>query len=301
MPPSGAIAAASSKALIRGEHRMAIRTRLRDFIDLARLRFSNKVIAQESGLTVQQLKKLRCWKGKNLPLDLIEKLCQFLIEHQIGDWRALPGALFEFEDPDLFSTLVRLKEVITINGVRHDLGVGDFQAYQDSQLLGNLIHRLTMKGMRQVPVMDQVPIDTWPISKGWDFDVISKRALAKYAELQKDRRNSLHAFVGTIKSNPAIEPVIVSCFKNAVPFNSEDQVTLPGHRPCPVFMCYRKEDKQPPSAISGKKLSAGFEEVSPVSITRTTTECGSIFRTTSTTMPPSCSIALMRLGTRSTW
>ncbi len=240
-----------------------IKLRIREFIDLARVKFSDDTIIDRSGLTSHELNRLRTFKGKNLPLDLVGKLWRFLVEHRIEGWEDLPGGLFELEDPDLFSTLVRPKEVITVNGVRRMKGDGDFQSAQDSQLIGNLIHRLTIEGMQQVPVMDQVLVDTWPRCDDWNFDEISKNALAKYSSLQKNRRESLHVFVGTIKSNPAIEKVIAECFRNAIAFKSEDDVELPGDRSCPFYMCYREADKKPSSAISGTRLASTMPKSEP--------------------------------------
>lgn len=247
--------------------RRQIRVRARKYIDRARNRFTMREIAEKSGLALPQLVSLRSdyLDSQTIPKAHLEALCQFLVDHRIDGWEELPSGFFEFEDPHLFAALARQENVITVVGVRNDLEVGDFLSAQDSQLQNNVLHRMTKEGfnMNLVQVMDQVTVETWPMRKGWNFDEISKNATLKYEELQKQEGDYLHFYSGTVKSNPAIELVIAGGFKDTEAFKSQDDVMSPSDRSCPFYMCYRKEDKKPTSAISGTRLCAEQPKTAP--------------------------------------
>lgn len=232
-----------------------------------------KAICEFTGLDRHQVAALLRNEVKNIPLDAISRLCDYLVEHGHISPDKLPGALFAVEAENFWEMLARRRRLELCLGVRRtekkDSPERAWVVASDSVLLGELLNGVSTLGgtvkLRQTQgKMEQVIPHpehlkqslVWAPGQGLG-DLVAERAKEVYRDFDKSDNDKALVALGSVKSNPLVELILASAFR-CDPFVSQDQSSIPGHRACPFFLRFRADDPHPESCCGGLQLS-GWE------------------------------------------
>ena len=109
-----------------------------------------KAICEYTGLDRHQVAVLLRNEAKNIPLDALSRLCDYLVEHGHATADQLPGALFSIEAENFWEMLARRRRLELCLGVRRtdqpDWPEGAWVVASDSVLLGELLNGVSTLG-----------------------------------------------------------------------------------------------------------------------------------------------------------
>ncbi len=227
-----------------------------------------KDLAKEIGISQFQLKSLINNKTPTISRDSLDKVTNYLLAHHIVSVEDLPEVLFSYQ-PDKFWQMVSERRHIQLcMGVRWDPNWRDHVVMAaDSMLQANILYRLTgtseqSSGGRRNPrrrtrplVIDARMVRAWVKRSPTENRKIQRAAAEFYEGYTTEPNNRALICMGSVKSNPAIEPLISASFRGLRAFRNEDHVEYPHQRGCPFMMLVRPNDPKPPSSSCGTHLS----------------------------------------------
>jgi len=211
-------------------------------------------LAEEMHMGEFQLRHLLKPEPATIDRRSIEKVCTYLIDNNIVDQSQLPGVLLSFETNGFWNLLADRDRIDVFTGVRRHGSRGLLIVAADSILTTNIIFRSTNTGSINRPTIDQQLVRTWD-GNGLNEAAIQKEAIKEFKTFRSRHADKAGVFCGSVKSNPAIEPAIARAFKEATPFESQDNVGAPHERSCPLIWLCRENDPHPPSVCTGRQLS----------------------------------------------
>ena len=231
-----------------------------------------KAICNYTGLDRHQVAALLRNEVKNIPLDALSRLCDYLVEHGHAAADQLPAALFAVEAENFWELLARRNRLELCVGVRRtdqpDWPEGAWVVASDSLLLGELLNGVstlggTAKLQRGQPGMEsRLPHPehlkqslVWAPGQAFTNDLVLERAREIYDEFSKVDTDKALICLGSTKSNPVVELVMSAAF-GCDAYQSQDGVKMPGHRSCPFFVRYRDRDPHTDSCCGGVQLSS---------------------------------------------
>ena len=225
-------------------------------------------------------------QAKYVSLETMAALCDYLIERHHVDQAQLPGLLFRIE-PEEFSALVANRKYLEIcigmrteskadaealqkkskNGRQGGLGQGPRRRWvmaSDSYLHGIFLHELYGLGHQRLPTqprfMEQRLVSAFGVELGLpDARLEGQKVYDHFKEMGGDRGLLC---LGSVRSNVVVETLVAENF-GAPPFVSQDRVTRPTQRSCPIFFRYRDDDFQPPSCHGGVELAESEKTSEP--------------------------------------
>jgi hypothetical protein len=247
---------------------MPVELRLRSLLGIDRPGHTAiKDLAEEMGLSPFQLNSLLNNATPTINRENLERVINYLKSKRLVSPADLPEALFTYEPSRFWQMVSERKHILISMGVRWDPSYNaNVVMAADSMLQSNLLYRLTGVGdhegqgrrsrrNQQHQVIDSRMVLAWVKTRG----TANKRAQHMGAEFYEEYKslpnNKALICLGSLKSNPAIEPLISNSFKGLRAFRNEDRVNQPRDRGCPFVMVVRKDDPKPPSNSCGLKLS----------------------------------------------
>ncbi len=243
-----------------------------------------KSIVEYTGLDRHQVAALLKNEVKYIPLKALSRLCDYLIEHGHASADQLPGALFAVEPENFWEMLARRRRLEMCLGVRQDVEKDNpdvsFVVASDSVLMGELLNGVTtLGGTAKLRKNDGEQNEPETFTGGsphpehlkqslvWSPDQAAESevkmlATQTYREFSESSGDKALVCLGSTKSNPVVEIVLANAF-GCEPFMSQDSMTNPMERSCPVFFRYRDTDPQPASCVGGMNLAKGKSNLEP--------------------------------------
>lgn len=240
-----------------------------------------KSIVEHTGLDRHQVASLLKNEAKYIPLEVLSRLCDYLIDHGYATADQLPGALFAVNAENFWEMLARRGDIEIVVGVRqgeqNESPEGAMVVASDSVLVGELLNGVSTLGgaakhhapgngdngkAEPVPMPSRIQ-QTLVWSPGQvSLDDARQRAnevFEGFVEAQGDRGI---VCIGSVKSNPTVELVFSDAF-GCTPFVTEDDVDDVSARSCPFFLRYRDTDPKPEGASAGLRLSKNEDAPDP--------------------------------------
>ena len=233
-----------------------------------------KDIVEHTGLDRHQVAALLKNEVKYIPLEALSRLCDYLIDKGKCTADQLPGALFAVEPEYFWELLAHRGRIELCLGVRRpeqNWLEGAWVTASDSVLLGVLLNGISTLGgtaehltgdaqgeLRRISA-SAPRLEHFHQSLVWSPGQAKKDEVMARAREVKQHFNSVGAdralvCIGSIKSNPVVELVMAEAF-GGEPFKTEDDVSDPRQRSCPIFLRYREGDPHPESCCGGVQLA----------------------------------------------
>ncbi len=234
-------------------------------------------ITQATGVERHTVTALLHNRAKQISLDSLARISDYLVKHHHADPASLPGALLA-RDPERFWEIIaesqQLDFCLGARRSREWLG-SEYVMATDSLLQGTILSgsaefarvhyrnpqqlKLARKGTtsRSHPHFHLVAapgLNATAKNPGAEWPNICSRAREVY-DFCKDNKRSVLLALGSIKVNPVMELMLARLF-GTEPFVSQDTVPDPASRSCPVMFRFRKTDPKPPSLCGGMRLAA---------------------------------------------
>lgn len=258
-----------------------------------------KEVAQHTGLREHQVRDMLYENKKGISFDSLGKIIYFLVHHKGHDRRTILNELFVTtpesfwsmlayrsrielcvgarEDPRYFNQYVVIASdaelqaslVSSITGMRYafdgaSAGDGENEESAEEDLADALFYEDAAGGLPvRTRILNPLLVPAPPKGLSIDSQVrsVAEEVFQAFAAESKDRAL---VCLGSVKSNPVIEPLIAHCFAEAQPFESQDSVASPGERAVPFMLRYRENrDPQPASCCGGIALAKGWPADEP--------------------------------------
>jgi hypothetical protein len=217
------------------------------------------------GLSVFQLNSMLSNATPTINRENLEKVVNYLKAEGMVDPADLPEALFTYEPSRFWQMVAERKQIWLCMGVRWDpTWNANVVMAADSMLQSNILYRLTgvgetgRRGRRKNhgQVIDSQMVQAWTKRNSTANRRVKQKAVEYYKDFEAEPNDKALICLGSVKSNPAIEPLITSTFKGLRAFQNEDRVQRPNDRGCPFYLLVRPDDPKPPSNSCGQKLSS---------------------------------------------
>lgn len=257
-----------------------------------------KEVAQHTGLREHQVRDMLYENKKGISFDSLGKIIYYLVHHKGHDRRTILNELFVTTPESFWSMLAYRNRIELCIGAREDPRY--FNQYvviaSDAELQASLVSSIT--GMRyafdgapahdgtaiseddqaieaifqdepagglttRTRILNPLLVPAPPMESSRDEQV---RSIADdvFREFSAESKDRALVCLGSVKSNPVIEPVIAHCFADARPFETQDHVASPAERSVPFMFRYReKRDPQPASCCGGMALAEGIPAAEP--------------------------------------
>lgn len=216
-----------------------------------------KRICDHTKLERHQVAALLKNKVQYLNLKALGAVCDYLVHWHQVDRALLPGLLFALEPGEFWSMIGGRRFVEICFGVRRDKNATELIAANDSYLHGVILHELLGFGrderLRRKPqFVEQRLVSAF--GPGIEQTVAERQARMVYENFNKHGGDRAPLCVGSIKSNVVVDILMANAF-GTQPFVSQDNVSEPAKRSCPVYFRFRDDDPHPPSCYGGMRLS----------------------------------------------
>jgi hypothetical protein len=209
---------------------------------------------------------------KQIPIWVLEVICNYLIRVHQMDPACLPGALFRLEDADFWSMLNK-REYIEISFGMRWRSSGSEERWvmaSDSYLHGELLHELSgIRRSQQAHAPQSLeqrlvlaPDLVEKSSSKAKFQKPQQEALNTFSTFDNIRGGKAHVCLGSIKSNLVVETVMASIF-NIKPFVSQDGIAKMADRACPIYFMYRESNPKPASCHAGVQIAKEKKTAKP--------------------------------------
>ena len=242
-----------------------------------------KGICDATGLDRHQVASLLRNEAKNIPLDALSRLCDYLVEHGHATPEQLPAALFAVQAENFWELLARRQRLELCVGVRRadtpDWPEGAWVVASDAILLGELLNGVSTLGgttkllarerttgsnaAANMPPHPEHLTQTlvWSPGQGGLGEALA-RAQEVYDGFHAAPHDKALVCLGSTKSNPVGELMVASAF-GSEPFRSQDDCQQASERDCPIYMRFREHDPHPDSCWGGVHLSREDESGQP--------------------------------------
>ncbi len=247
---------------------MRIRLRLAKLLNVPP--YGNKAVSQlasDMHVTRHQLMHALDEDSKQINRQVLEAICDYLIENELAAPADLPHTLFALGPHQFWSMIQSCAHVLLTMGKRWDSHWHDSVVVAaDSMLHSTLVTGITDphldattdESLRFVPASGPPQIDSrlvpsWVVRDPHADETINEagRVMATHRAV---RESSALVCIGSVKSNPVTELVLAHTFRRARPFEPEDRVADPCDRSCPFAFVYRPTDVHSRSCWAGERL-----------------------------------------------
>jgi hypothetical protein len=247
---------------------MSIELRLRALLGLDQPGHTPiKDLAKEMGLSTFQLNSLLNNETPTINRQNLDKVIHYMKDKEIVRAADLPEVLFTYAPSQFWQMISERSRIRLCMGVRWDpTWNANVIMAADSMLQSTLLYGLTgigdfseQRDSARDPSHNQIinsqMVPAWVKTRGPANKRVQRKGAELYEEYQAEPNDKALICLGSIKSNPAIEPVISNTFKGLRSFERQDDVQLPEDRGCPFAMIVRPDDPKPPSSSCSTKLS----------------------------------------------
>lgn len=224
-------------------------------------------LAREMKVTRHQLMHTLNEDSKQINRQVLEAICDYLIEKELAAPTDLPHSLFALGPHQFWSMIQSCDHVLLTLGKRWDSHwLDNVVVAADSMLHSTLVTGITDlrpddmedDAPRFVPSTDPPHIDSKLVASRKVRDVQTDETVAQARNVMEQHRQSRNSTalicIGSVKSNPVAELVLAHTFDKAAPFKPENDVADPCERSCPFAFVFRRTDVHSPSCWAGERL-----------------------------------------------
>jgi hypothetical protein len=233
-------------------------------------------LAEEMHLSRFQLSHFLDPTSPQISKSSLEAVCKYLVDHGRVRLDDMFQRLFAVEPESIWPLLASRQHLNFLVGVRKAKSGGfeQFVVAADAVLQSVMVNQLmgcaacqsveakAVAERHPRQVIDSQLVLSWGAS-GVPEAAVQQEAKRYVAQCVHGQSNSATVCVGSIKSNPACDPLLARGFRRARAFMSEDQSRRLADRSCPFFMMYRSDDPHPPSCWGGTRLAKDDAHTAP--------------------------------------